>query len=236
VAEVDDSDLDGLDPFDALDREAARIDAWLSALPAAGWGAPTRCDGWTVRDLLGHLASSEAYHHACLDGRASELLASLLERGATDLEAMNALGVADFADRSADGVLAEWRSANTETRLGFRAHGDGRIDTSIGDYPNRWQAFHVAGELAVHADDLGVPETPDEHGERQAWRVPFSRFALKESKPALDVSVAGNRTRVAGDGVEVEVTGDELVEGVAGRLDETSRLDAREQALLSTMP
>jgi hypothetical protein len=189
-----------------------------------------------VRDLLGHLASSEAYHHACLDSRASAFLASLVERGATDLASMNALGIADFADRPADAVLAEWRSANTETRLGFRAHGDGTIDTSIGDYPNRWQAFHVAGELAVHADDLVVPETPEEHRQRQAWRVPFSRFALKESKPALGVSVAGDRTRVAGEGVEVEVTGDELVEAVAGRLDESSRLDARERALLSTMP
>src|SRR5262245_66323064 len=131
---------------------------------------------------------------------------------------MNALGVSDFASRPADAVLAEWRSANSETRRGFRAHGDGRIDTSIGDYPNRWQAFHVAGELAVHADDLGVPETSEEHRERQAWRVPFSRFALKESKPALDVSVAGDRTRVAGDGIEVDATGDELVEAVAGRL------------------
>jgi hypothetical protein len=27
------------------------------------------------------------------------------------------------------------------------------VDTSVGDYPCRWQAFHVAAELATHADD-----------------------------------------------------------------------------------
>ena len=36
------------------------------------------------------------------------------------------------------------------------------MDSSIGDYPGRWQAFHVAAELASHADDVGVPVT---HGE-----------------------------------------------------------------------
>ena len=31
------------------------------------------------------------------------------------------------------------------------------VDTSTGDYPCRWQAVHVAAELATHADDIGVP-------------------------------------------------------------------------------
>src|SRR5208283_5425490 len=51
----------------------------------------------------------------------------------------------------------------------------------------RWQAVHVAAELATHADDIGVPVTHDERTERTAWRARYSRFALCGSQtPAGD--------------------------------------------------
>jgi hypothetical protein len=150
------------------------------------------------------------------------------------IAAANEAGIRALDGRRPSELAAQWHKANSETRRGFRARGDGTIDTSIGDYPCRWQAFHLTGELAVHADDIGVPVTAEEGRARREWRARFSRFALREAKPQLDVSVAGSSTRVRGDGFEVTVGDEELIEAVAGRLGPESALDAAARALLNT--
>ncbi len=248
---TDERELHGLDPCDALDTEAARLDAFFSRLVAAAganaddavgagaaevgeWDRPSRCAGWTTRDMLGHLLAGEDYHRACLEGRASEHIASFGARGASDLDAFNALGVADYSVLPAAEVLERWRAASADNRRGFRERGDGTVDTSVGEYPNRWQAFHVASELATHADDIGVPVTDDERAGRVAWRAKFSRFALEEAKPDIDITVQADRTVVTDGKVTADVDDTELVDGVMGRLDDSSRVGAAQRTLLST--
>lgn len=110
------------------------------------------------------------------------------------------------------------------------------MDTSAGDYPCRWQAFHVAAELATHADDIGVPVTHDEHGQRTAWRARYSRFALAEARPRLEIRHAGGRTTVTDGPAAAEIDDEDLVEAVMGRLDQASGFSATLRALLSMMP
>ena len=130
-------------------------------------------------------------------------------------------------------LLSMWRAANLESRQGFRARGGGTIDTSVGEYPCRWQAFHVASELATHADDVFVPVADDEDELRWAWRVAFSRFALAEARPEVVVEpLGGGQWRVRTDGLKVEVDEHDLMEGVMGRLDDSSGLTTDELALL----
>ncbi len=233
---TDDRELTGLDPFALLDNEAGRLDAFLSGLGKAGWQRASRCAGWTVRDVLGHLAAGEDYHRACLDGTVAAFLVGFAERGGTDLDSVNALGVADYAALSPAEVLARWRAASADNRRWFRERGDGLVDTSIGDYPCRWQAIHVAAELATHADDIGVPVTPGEHGQRTAWRARYSRFALAEAKPQLEIRHADAHTTVIDGSSIVELDDDELIEAVMGRLDERCGFSATLRALLSMMP
>jgi hypothetical protein len=152
------------------------------------------------------------------------------------LDSVNALGVADYGALSPGEVLARWRAASADNRRRFRERGDGTVDTSIGDYPCRWQAFHVAAELATHADDIGVPAVGGERGKRAAWRARYSRFALAEAKPDLTIQATGARTLVTDGSDTVEVDDHELAEAVMGRLDETSGLNAKLRELLSIMP
>ena len=233
---TDDRELAGLDPFALLDNEAGRLDAFLSGLGESGWNRASRCAAWTVRDVLGHLAAGEDYHRACLDGAVAAFLAGFAGRGGADLDSVNALGVADYAALSAAEVLARWRAASAGNRRRFCERADGIVDTSIGDYPCRWQAFHVAAELATHADDIGVPVAPGEQGRRTAWRARYSRFALAEAKPQLEIRQAGARTAITDGAATVELDDDELIEAVMGRLDETSGFSAPLRALLSMMP
>lgn len=233
---IDDRELAGLDPFDIMDREAERLRGFLTGLSDDDWSRPSRCEGWTVRDVLGHLASAEEYHQACLDGTVAQFIQGFADRGAGDLDSANAMGVADYADRDAAELVAHWSDTNAETRRGFRKRGDGTVDTSVGDYPCRRQAFHVAGELATHADDIGVPVTDEERAERLAWRARFSRFALAEMKPSLSIEVGEAGTTVSDGTTQVTLADDVLVEAVAGRAGESSGLDAAARAILSTMP
>ncbi|HXW33979.1 MAG TPA: maleylpyruvate isomerase family mycothiol-dependent enzyme [Acidimicrobiales bacterium] len=180
-----DRELEGLDPYELLDIEASRLDDYFSGLNSGDWGRQSRCVGWTTRDMLGHLTAGEDYHRACLDGKVKELFAGFAERGATDLDSANALGVAEYSSMSTEDLHARWRETDSENRRSFRERGSGAMDTSVGDYPSRLQAFHVASELATHADDIGVPVTDEERARRRAWRARFSRFALAETKPGL---------------------------------------------------
>src|SRR5258708_2576229 len=101
----DDRELAGLDPFALLDGEAERLDAFFSGLGESGWNRASRCAGWTVRDVLGHLTHGEDYHRACLDGTVTAFLARFAG-GGTDLDSVNALGVAGYAALSPGEVLA----------------------------------------------------------------------------------------------------------------------------------
>ena len=111
-------------------------------------------------------------------------------------------------------------TADAETRRRFRERDGGEMDSSTGPYPVRWQAFHVASELATHADDIGVPVAADEAADRSAWRVAFSRFALTERRPGVVVEAAPGGTRVVADEGEVMVDDETFVAGLADRLDD----------------
>lgn len=214
----DTSHLEGLDPYEAQDAETARIVAHLAALDQQGWAAPSRCEEWSVRDVVGHLVAVEDYHRACLDGRVAELIEAGLAAGLTSLDEFNKAGVDERADRSTAQVVAAFVEANATSRRGFRDRDGGEVDTAVGPYPARWQAFHVADELATHADDIGVPVTDEQAAARRAWRAGFSRFSLSEKRPSAEVTATAEGTRVVDDGVDLVVDDDTLIEGVAGRL------------------
>jgi uncharacterized protein (TIGR03083 family) len=172
----------GYDPFAIFDAEAARLDRFFSSLEGGAWLRPSRCAGWSVRDVLAHLAGQEAYNHACLNGALDQFFARLRREGvARD-------GFGEFNEWCArtrqqvpvSEVLAEWRAVSTQTRQRMRLLGrGGTLQTSVGPYPAGLQALHYSSELATHADDVGLPVSPPEEGARTRWRVAFGAFALR---------------------------------------------------------
>jgi uncharacterized protein (TIGR03083 family) len=233
---TDDRDLNDLDPYDLMDAEAARLDAYFSTLGAADWAKPSRCEGWSVRDVLAHLAASEDYNHASLEGTVGGFLASWGEKGATDLNSANEIGIRALDDRTTDQLIADWRVANAETRAKLRERDGDDIDSSVGAYPARWQAFHLAFELAVHADDVGVPVTAAEADGRVAWQAAFGRFALKELDKDLTLDGANGTTHVQGDGIDTDIPDPLFVAAVAARLEPDAPLTAEQRSLLSATP
>src|SRR3954447_12838484 len=209
---TDDHDLDGFDPYDAFDREAARLYRYFTAIDDATWSAPTRCAGWNVRDVLGHLRATEDYSQACLDFGVQELFATLAPRGATDMDSFNALGVSDYADVENAALIEDWRTVDADTRRRFRDRDGGDVDSSVGAYPARHQAFHLASELATHADDIAVPVTDDEERERTRWRAAVSRFALREVKPDVELDARDGATHYRAGDLEGTIADRDFVE------------------------
>jgi uncharacterized protein (TIGR03083 family) len=232
---VDDQDLAGLDPYDLMAAEADRMQRHFATLGADDWSQPTRCAGWNVRDLLGHLAATEVYNRACLDGTVQQFLAGIGAKGATDLATANDIGIRELADLSSQEVLDQWVAAETENREGFRARDGGAVDSSVGEYPARWQAFHLAFELATHADDAAVPVAPEDVAARNAWQAQFARFALREAKPDIVIEPHGDFTRVHLDDVDIELPDETLVQVAAARVPEGA-VDPSVAAALSVTP
>src|SRR5947209_11625579 len=200
---IDDGELHDLDPFDLLDGEAHRVDDFFTTLRGDEWLTPTRCAGWRRRELLAHRAASEHYNRATIDGSVAELMARGQAAGATDLDGFNRWGVEERAGRSHEELLDEWRSMCAENRRRLRALGwDGTLQTAgAGPYPAGRQALHLAHELAVHADDMAVPDAADERCLRVRWQARLARFTLREYGKDVAVESDGAGTnRVSGAG------------------------------------
>ena len=233
---TDDRDLDGFDPYDVFDREAARLYRYFTAIDEATWSAPTRCAGWSVRDVLGHLRATEDYSQACLDFRVQDLFAALALRGATDMDSFNAVGISEYAGAETGALIEDWRTVNADTRKRFRDRDSGEVDSSVGAYPARHQAFHLASELATHADDIAVPITDDEEPDRTRWRAAVSRFALREVKPEVELDALDGATRYRAGDREGTIADADFVELVAAREPHDASIALDVRGALSAMP
>ncbi|MDP9845438.1 maleylpyruvate isomerase family mycothiol-dependent enzyme [Streptosporangium lutulentum] len=221
--------LADLDPFDVFDAEAARLDRHFSRLDEEAWSSPSRCEGWSVRDVLGHLAGEELYNHACLDDDLEGFFATLEREGVGGgFSGFNEWCVRSRRDVPVREVLEEWRRANGETRERMRALGrEAELRTSAGPYPVGLQAFHYDSEYATHADDVGAPVSEDEAGERTRWRARVGAFVLDELGSGIKTDLTGEGVVVRADGRSERMPAEVFVETTVGRLPDDHPLDRR---------
>src|ERR1039458_3912673 len=114
---MDSTELAGLNPFGIFDVEAGRLDLFFSGLDEAGWDRPSRCPGWTVRDVLSHLAGEELYNHACLSGDIETFRSMVRAAGITGgYDELNNWCVRQRRGLPVGEVLAEWREGSGGAR------------------------------------------------------------------------------------------------------------------------
>jgi len=217
VAAVDEPELADLDPFALMSAEADRIERFYQGLADAEWRLPTRCAGWTRRDLLAHLAGVEDYTAAGLAGEVRTLLSHAAAGNPDDF---NSWGIGRRAYLSNLDLLREWRAALEKNDATLRERGPRALmDTSVGPYPIGRQAFYLACERAIHADDAGVPVENGEADARLDWRLRFARAAVTEARHGRVGVVADRGAQVVRLGEdEVRLPDEQFVEAVSGRL------------------
>ena len=165
----------------ALGGQHAELDALLEPLDDAGWERPTRCEGWTVADVVLHLAQTDELALASAQGRFSEgldvLAGGLDQQGNVDDGA--AAIVASERGLANGEVLQRWRSAAAALREALAASDPHlRVVWVSGQLSTQTLATTRLAECWIHTGDvagaLGVVQEPTdalEHVARLAWRT-----------------------------------------------------------------
>jgi uncharacterized protein (TIGR03084 family) len=167
----------------ALADQQTELTGILDGLDDDAWRRPSRCDGWTVADVVLHLAQTNEMAIASVDGRFAEYLADvgrqLGDAPRTNVDDGAALMVAKERSRPLADLKARWRSTVNEF-LGRLDHTDfrRRVTWVAGELSVRTLVTTRLAETWIHsgdvADGLGIQLQPDErlkHVARLAWRT-----------------------------------------------------------------
>jgi uncharacterized protein (TIGR03083 family) len=186
-----------VDAMSLARAERSDLATFLATLSPAQWDAPSLCAGWRVRDVVAHMFSYEELSPAGLAGR--------FLKGGLLPDRVNAVGVAAYADRSPDELLALVRD-HRQPR-GLTAGFGGRIALTDG---------------VIHHQDirrpLGRPRTIP--AERLLLALDFARTAptIRASKRVRGLTLtATDLDWTAGSGPVVAGAAESLLMAIAGR-------------------
>lgn len=134
------------DTLTRFDQMAAPFTAVVASLPDPAWDQPSPCEGWSARDVLDHVISTEREFFAGHDldlGAAPDVAGSPVEAWQTHLEAVRSLLGADaVAERAYDGYF-----------------GPTTIGATVLDFygwdllPHRWDIARAAGRHEPFSDE-----------------------------------------------------------------------------------
>lgn len=176
-------------PVEALAAEQAELDHLLAGLTEADWGADSLCEGWSVADVVLHLAQTEEAVVATLGLDPSRVPTDWAAHGDTVESAMGALVDAQRAPGSE--VLARWRSAAAASSAAFAAADpDRRVQWVTNAFKPATLATTRVAEHWTHGHDisdaLGLPYADTERLRHVAWlahsTLPYS-FAAHGEEP-----------------------------------------------------
>jgi uncharacterized protein (TIGR03084 family) len=204
------------DIFDDLESEQDRLDAILRSLDDPQWATESKCPGWSVSDVVLHLAQTEEGVLATLEGREAPIPVS---DAATIDEAM-AQWVEAQRGASAPEVHARWDAARRDAVKALR--------TADPDTPVGWAATPLKpktlattrlSEHWIHtldvADPLGI-EVPDNDNLRHIAWLAFRTLSFAFTRAGRDVpppvrleltSPSGELWVFGSEGAEVIVRG-----------------------------
>jgi uncharacterized protein (TIGR03083 family) len=193
--------------------EREEFAALLEGLTPQQWESPTLCESWNVREVAVHTVSYDELTTGGLVGR--------FLKGRLNTDRINAIGVADYAGRTPQQIVAMIQ-ANTEPH-GLTGGFGGRIALTDG---------------MIHQQDirrsLGLPRTIDP--ERLRTALDFARFAptIRGAWRARGVRlVATDLDWAYGKGPEVRGSGEALLIAMAGRRAALEDLDGPGKAKLA---
>lgn len=222
------SDKDAAGALSALSQQHTELADLLVSLQPDDWQRPTRCPGWSVADVVLHLAQTDEMAVASLEGRVGAFMAQQLEGQppAANVDDGAALMVERERGITPPQLLERWTTASS-TLDAMLAQSDGhkRVTWVAGELSVRTLATTRLAECWIHAGDVaeavGVRLQPGErlrHVARLAWRTlpyAFAREGKRLSGPvAFELTGPGGEpwtfrpdaepvTVVRGDGVEL---------------------------------
>lgn len=180
----------------ALADQDDELAGLLTRRSDADWQRPTPCEGWTVADVVLHVAQTNELAIASVDGSFPEVAANLVGGAARpgNVDDAAAAMVELERDTSAEAVFDRWKTA-ADRFLEVVAKSDlhERVPWVAGQLSVRTLVATRLSETWIHttdvADAFGVSLAPTErlrHVARLAWRTlpyAFSRSGKQLSGP-----------------------------------------------------
>lgn len=169
-----------------LAGQQAELDGLLAGLEDADWLRPTRCEGWTLADVVLHLAQTNELALASANGDYAGAVVRLMAGApAASVDEGAAAMVERERGRPGPQVRTRWQASAEGLRQGL-ATGDPhrRVSWVAGELSLRTLATTRLAETWIHsgdvADALGLAPVPTDrigHIARLAWRTLPYAFA-----------------------------------------------------------
>jgi len=217
------------DILSALGEQDDELDALLGGLDEAGWARPSRCPGWSICDVVLHLAQTDEMAVASAERRFTDAHAAFgtapaaVPAGAT-VDDLAGRAVAAARGRPAAEVYQRWLAASAAQAKALAACGPG---TRLPWVAGEMSAFSLAttrlAESWIHTGDVAraLGREPAATGRlrpiaRLAWRMlpyAFSRAGRTMSGPvalALTAPQGGTWEFTADGPAATTVTGPAL--------------------------
>ena len=212
----------------ALVEQQAELAGLLDGLDDEGWARPSRCEGWSVADVVLHVAQTNELAIGSATGRFDDALVALGRGGRTPTSVDDGAAIAVERERGqpGDAVRERWAAGSRElAELLAATDPHARVTWVAGQLSARTLATTRLAETWIHTGDvaeaLGIELPPRprlRHIARLAWRTlpyAFGREGKELHGPvafhlrgpdgsAWDFTPDGEaRTTVTGDGVEL---------------------------------
>jgi uncharacterized protein (TIGR03084 family) len=192
----------------ALAAQHRELAGLLDPLTNDAWSIPSRAEGWTVGDVVLHLAQTDELARASIESGfagADERLTGAFT-GATSVDDGAAAMVEAERGRSSSEVRERWRRSSFELLRALRqADPSARVPWVAGEMAVRTLATTRLAESWIHTGDvlvaLGRPVEPSErirHIVRLAWRT--LPYAFAQAGRELAGPVELDLTGPAGEG------------------------------------
>lgn len=135
-----------MDTMGLYRRALERFDAVLAAVPADKWDTPSACSEWTIRDVAGHIISSQRHMRAWATGE---------EYG----EDAGGPGAPNPGVMAGDDPVAAWRAARDSATPTLTDEALGRMISlpGLGELPLGAMVTIVTTDHTVHSWDIAHP-------------------------------------------------------------------------------
>jgi uncharacterized protein (TIGR03084 family) len=169
----------------ALGDQQGELDSLLAPLDDVAWGRPSACAGWSISDVVLHMAQTNEMATASARGELEALTTRLYEglRAATDVDDGAALLVEKERGAPAAEVDERWKRSCRDLRDALLAcEPSARLQWVVGELAARSLGSTRLAETWLHtldvADGLGVELPPTDRIQpiaRLAWRtIPYA--------------------------------------------------------------
>lgn len=190
----------------ALTRDAyQRLADAFAALEPADWDRQTPCEGWTVRDMGGHIvgAMRSAARFRELASQQREIKARAKRTGENEVDVMTAVQIERTADLSIDQLVAEMQSlvepaVKGRARMPSFMRRAAKLDVVIGSIDERWTLDYLLGCILTRDAWLHRVDLADSTG---------ATLHVDENDRAIVGDVAVEWARRHGQDVELVLTG-----------------------------